>query len=95
MYVVAQHRISNPTKFWAIIREATPNLPAGLRIIQILPAADERSGICVWEARTVETVRAIVESAVGHLSQTEYMAVDADQAFGLPDRERQGTASAA
>jgi hypothetical protein len=83
MYVIVQHCVSNPRVFWNIIRDATPQLPAGLRIIQVLPAMDGSVGICLWEARSVDSVRAIVEAAVGHLSRNEYFAVDCGRAIGL------------
>lgn len=83
MYVVAQHKITNPAKFWSTVLEAAPNLPAGLRMVMVLPSVDGTSGTCLWEASSVNTVSTIVEASVGHLSTTEYYAVDSERALGL------------
>jgi hypothetical protein len=84
MYVIAKHEIYDPGRFWSTIIEAAPNMPTDLRMIQILPSSDGAYGVCLWEARSVDAVRSIVDAAVGHTSRNEYFAVDSRRAIGLP-----------
>ena len=40
MFIVIQHQISNPEKFWGTAQEATSKLPAGLKLHSSFPNAD-------------------------------------------------------
>ena len=84
MFVVIQHQISNPEKFWGIAMEATAKLPAGLKLHYTLPNEDGTKAVCVWEANEVNTVRELVGGSVGQYSKNEYFSVDAKNAMGLP-----------
>ena len=84
MYVVVQHRVSDPVAFRAIGAEALSDLPAGLRLHQSLPDAGGTSCVCLWEADSVEAVRCFLEPRVGAVSVNEYLAVDVAAAVGLP-----------
>lgn len=84
MYIVVQHKVSDPATFWPIVRDAAPQLPPQIQVLQVLPNADGTFGICIWKADSIETIRRIVEPAVGHLSKNEYFAVETAKALGLP-----------
>ena len=83
MYIVAQHRISDPAKFWDIAQSSTANLPSGLKLVKVLPNADGTQAVCLWEGEQA-AVKALVDGAVGHVSKNEYLAVDDSKAVGLP-----------
>lgn len=85
MYVVAQHRIRDPETARAVVRAALAELPAGLRLHHSLPNADGTAAVCLWEADSVDAVRDLVETALGHVSRNEYYAVG-EEAVGLPAR---------
>jgi hypothetical protein len=83
MYVLAIHRISNPAKFWEVLQGAGP-LPPGINVHQTLPSPDGKTAVCLWEADSLQTVRGIVDGAVGQFSENELFEVDAKNAQGLP-----------
>ncbi len=84
MFVVAEHRISDPVGFANAVKTATPNIPPGLKLHQILPSADGTSAVCLWEGDSVHKVRQAVEGAVGPFSHNTYFEVAAKGAVGLP-----------
>jgi hypothetical protein len=84
MFIVIQHQISNPEKFWGTAQEATSNLPAGLKLHSSFPNADGSKAVCVWEGNELNTVKELVEGSVGQFSKNEYFAVEAKNAMGLP-----------
>jgi hypothetical protein len=84
MFIVIQHQISNPEKFWGTAQEATSKLPADLKLHSSFPNSDGSKAVCVWEANELNTVKELVEGSVGQFSNNEYFAVDAKNAMGLP-----------
>lgn len=85
MYVVVQHQISDPGTFWSKAKVALATLPAGAELCQSLPNADGSQCVCLWSADAVDTVKELIESAVGHVSHNEYYAVNPENAVGLPE----------
>ena len=84
MFVVVQHTISDPATFWATAERSVATLPAGVRLMQVLPNAGGTRSVCLWQGDSVETVRRVIEETVGHVSTNEYFAVDEKSAVGLP-----------
>jgi acetoacetate decarboxylase len=84
MYFIAQHRISEPSKFWELAKSKTANLPSGLKLLKILPNPDGTRAVCLWEGSKIDDVKKFVEGAVGHVSTNEYFQVEAKNAVGLP-----------
>jgi hypothetical protein len=84
MYVVAKHEISDPARFWTAAQEATGKIPQGVKLHHVLPNTDGSAAVCLWEAGSLDTVRELVESAVGEVSRNEYYEVDCKNAVGLP-----------
>lgn len=82
MFIVAQHQISNPAKFWETVKAA--KMPEGVKIVSTLPNSDGTRAVCLWEANDLSAVKNIVESAVGQFSKNEYFSVEAKNAMGLP-----------
>lgn len=88
MFVVAEHKISDPAGFANAVKSATPNIPADLKLHQVLPNADGSSAVCVWEADSVQKVRQVVEAALGRFSSNTFYEVAANGAVGLPGSSR-------
>jgi len=84
MFVVIQHRISDPRKFWAIARTETANLPPGLKLHSVLPDATGGPAVCLWEAASLQAVREFMEPLVSDISTNHYYEVDGGSAIGLP-----------
>jgi len=82
MYIVVEHSISDPKKFWEIATAI--KLPAGLKIHSTLPNSDGSKAVCLWEGKEVKDVRNAVEGAVGQFSKNEYFSVETKNAMGLP-----------
>jgi hypothetical protein len=73
MFVTVIHRIHDPEGFEAAEAKA---LEAGLPSHVALPIhasnGDHTFGICIWEGESVESVREVVEGAVGPWANNEY-----------------------
>jgi len=83
MYVIIQHNITSPAKFWEIVKGVT-SVPAGMKLHSTLPSGDGKKAVCIWQAPSVESVKNFVEPAVGTLSSNEYFDVNESGAMGLP-----------
>ena len=84
MYIVVQHKISDPAKFWEIAQAATPNLPEGFKLHSAFPNADGSKAVCLWEAATLDTLKNFMEPKVGGISTNQYFEVEVKNAIGLP-----------
>ena len=78
------HGVSNPDQFESSAKRATEVIPSHLKLHQYLTAADRKTATCFWEARSAEDVKEFLEPVVGHVSQNEYIPLNAEAAFGLP-----------
>jgi len=84
MYVVAIHAVDDPKTFWDTAQVVLADLPEGTMLHSAIPNEDGSRAVCLWESGSVDTVRGIVEGAVGHVSRNEYFDVNAQNAIGLP-----------
>ena len=79
MFVTVIHRIHDPKGFEAAEAKA---LEAGLPAPVALPIHasndDHTFGICIWEGKSVESVKDVVEGAVGPRAKTEYIEMHVD-----------------
>ena len=92
MYVVAQHTILDREKALEAGRRLfTP--PLGITLHQFFPNAEGSKATYLWEANSVETVRNLVDGALGSSSRNEFYAVDEQMARGL-QRSTAGAAAA-
>jgi hypothetical protein len=83
MYIVVNHRISDP-EFWAAAQRELPRLPDGISIHGVFPNADGSLATCLWKAESVSVLREYLEHHTGNFAKNEYMAVDDTKAMGLP-----------
>ena len=79
MFVTVIHRIHDPKGFEAAEAKA---LEAGLPSHVALPIHasndDHTFGICIWEGESVESVKEVVEGAVGPWANNEYIEMHVD-----------------
>lgn len=95
MYVVAQHRIIDPQTAFARGEKLVKNdgAPSGVRGLQFYPSRDGSAVVCLWEAPSVESVQAYVDSTLGDASENTCFEVDPAQAFAdLPSGIQGSTA---
>ena len=84
MFIVVEHEVTNPEKFWRAAQEATTNLPSGLKLHQVMPNTEGTRATCVWEAQQVDEVKNFIESKAGGTANNTYYAVEEQNAMGLP-----------
>jgi hypothetical protein len=83
MYVGVIHRISDVPGFKdAEAKALEAGLPEGFGLPIHAATGDHATGICIWEAPSVDSVREIVESLLGEFSTNEYLALE--ELDGLP-----------
>ena len=79
MFVTVIHKIHDPEGFVAAEEKA---LEGGLPTHVALPihaaTNDHKLGICIWEGESVESVREVVEGAIGAWADNEYYEMHVD-----------------
>jgi hypothetical protein len=83
MYVLVQHRFSDPQTAFARGARLIKNegAPTRVRGLQFYPARDGSGATCLWEADSVEDIQRYVDSTLGDSSENLCYEVDAEQAF--------------
>ena len=86
MFIVVNHKINNPTDFWASAQAALPELPVDgvQRIMQVLPSPDNTECTCLWEADSKELLDLYLRKKVGEWSKETYQEVNVAGAMGMP-----------
>jgi len=94
MYVVVQHRFTNPevalTRGEQLIKNE--GAPEDVRGLQFYPSRDRSVATCLWEANTVDDVQRYVDDVLGDSSHNFCYEVNAEQSFA---RQPLGIAEAA
>ena len=83
MYVIAQHKFSNPQVAFSRGEKLIKNedAPAGVKGLQFYPSQDRSAATCLWEADSVADVQGYVDSTLGESSDNTCYEVDAEFAF--------------
>ena len=86
MYIVLQHRITNPETAFARGQNLLDGTgaPPGTRVLQFYPSRDRNDVFCLWEGPSVEALREYADAVMGDSSDNTYFEVDAEIARGLP-----------
>ena len=86
MIIVVNHKISNPTDFWASAQKSLPELPVNgvQRIVQVMPNKDMNEATCVWEAESIEKLDTYLRSKVQDWSKESYYELNSAAAMGMP-----------
>ena len=86
MYVVVQHRITDPATFFSVdIRDVVGNAPAEIHGRGFLPSHDRTAAICIWEATSVDAVRGYIDPVTYGVCENTYFEVLEEYALGLPE----------
>jgi hypothetical protein len=85
MYVLVQHTISDPAKFWNMA-DPRDNLPPKVKLHHTFPTPDGTRAVCIWEAESVNAVRDYLEPLVGKASRNEYFTVENKEGFVRPSK---------
>ena len=88
MYVVVNHQITDPAKFWAGAQSLTASLPAGLKVLHTFPSTDGRKAVCVWEANSVEAVRGFLDPATAGAARNDYFEAPNKEGMAMPTLTR-------
>ena len=85
MYIVAQHVVSNPVKFWDRADRDTIALPSHLKLHHCFPNADGTRAVCVWEAESVESLeRFFANTGLNESSTNTFFPVENKDGIALP-----------
>ncbi len=85
MIIVVNHKINNPTDFWASAQASLPQLPEAnvKRILQVMPNNEMTEATCLWEADDINSLDQYLRSKVGDWSNETYQEVNTANAMGL------------
>lgn len=86
MFVLVHHTVHDPATFWTSASAAMPNMPRELTLHQTLAARDGTLATCLWEAASVDAVRAFLEPALGAASANEYREAENRDGIAIPAR---------
>lgn len=86
MFVSVIHRVSDPDEFWSIAEKATASLPADLKLPQFVTSEGLATTICLWEAPSVDRLKAFLEPLLESVSKNEYLAITTERSSGLPSK---------
>ncbi len=79
MFVTVLHHIHDPAGFDAAEQKALEEgLPPGVALPIHAATNDHSFGICIWEGESVESIRDVVEGAVGDWARNEYFEMNVD-----------------
>ena len=91
MFVVVQHRITDPEKFFsADAQEIAGGGPPGVQGRQFFPSDDRSTAVCLWETDSIDTLRGYLDPATEGASENTYFEVNAESAMGLPEAAAAG-----
>jgi hypothetical protein len=93
MLVLVHHTVHDPATFWSTASAAIPNLPRELTLHQTLAARDGTLATCLWEADSVDAVRAFLEPAFGAVSSNEYREAENRDGIAVPARFNRAAAA--
>ncbi len=85
------HHIINDAQKWeqgvqSVMRQVEGGaLPAGMKPVIFIPAVNQKTTFCVWEADSIDTVKKFIDRETGTAARNEYFEVDTKNALGLPE----------
>ena len=85
------HHIINDSKKWEQSKKSVMSkvqggtLPAGMKPVFFVPATNQKTTFCVWEADSVDTVKKFIDRETSTAARNEYFEVDTKNAMGLPE----------
>ena len=83
MFIVVEHTITNPDVFFGLAPRVA-EAPSGINALQFFPSVNKDRAVCLWEAKSVDTLKGFLESLSAESSRNTYYTVDSSVAMGLP-----------
>lgn len=85
MYIVVQHQVTDPAKFWpADVAQYGKMVPPHLTLHQTFAATDGARGVCVWEAENVDTLQKWLDPFTAGASVNTYFAAVNKDGIAVP-----------
>ena len=84
MLVIAHHDISDPENFWSAAEQVTKNLPANLKVLGVYPSMDGKTGTCLWEGDSVQSVQKFLDENSAQYAKNTCYEVNVEKSMGLP-----------
>ena len=85
MYVIVQHEVKDPAKFWGKAEQTTVVLPSHLKLHHCFPTADGTRAVCVWEADSQRSVEQFfAENDLNEISTNTFFSVENKEGVALP-----------
>jgi len=85
MYVVVQHQVTDPAKFWpSDVAQYATMVPPHLKLHHTLAGSDGTHAVCVWEAESVETLRDWLDPFTAGASVNAYFAAVNKDGVAIP-----------
>ena len=86
MHYVVHHRVVDSEKFLATDpKDIGGNAPSGVEVFHFLPAQDASAADCLWEAPSLDVLRAYLDPATRGICENTYFEVDSNAAMGIPE----------
>ena len=83
MFIVVEHTITNPDVFFGLVPRVA-EAPSGIKALQFFPSTSKDRAVCLWEANSVDALKAFLEPLSAQSSRNTYYTVDNTKAIGLP-----------
>ena len=84
MLIIAHHDISDPENFWSAAEQVTKNLPANLKVLGVYPSMDGKTGTCLWEGDSAQSVQEFIDQGSAQYAKNSCYEVNVEKAMGLP-----------
>ena len=84
MHVIVHHDVKDPDYFFADVPSVAQNAPPGVHPRMFCPGRDKTTAVCLWQAESIEAVRAYLDETTGSSAVNTYFEVDDAAAIGLP-----------
>lgn len=90
MFVLVQHHITSPEKFWGNAEQFLGSLPKDLKLHATYPNTTGNRATCVWECSSLEALEDAIEKYSSGIARNEYTEIDTSKAIGLPQKGAPG-----
>jgi hypothetical protein len=84
MLIIAHHNISDPQSFWSAAEQVTKNLPANLKVLSVYPSMDGKTGTCLWEGDSAQSVQTFLDANAAQYAKNTCYEVNVEKSMGLP-----------
>jgi hypothetical protein len=84
MFIIVEHTITNADAFFTLAARVA-EAPSGIKGVQFFPSVGKDRAVCLWQANSIEALKAFLEPLSAQSSRNTYYEVDNKKAMGLPN----------